>query len=136
MATVEASVAASSTRLLALLLTLAAVLIPSCSSAPWPCDRDDRTNTLPGDEPGARPYETLHAAIEAWLPTAAELHGVELPRLEAAFASRSGHDRYERERIRLYLDNQIFAEISVSTPAPDEVWVVSVWACRPGSVDW
>ena len=70
------------------------------------------------------------------LPTAAELHDVELLRLEAALAARSGPDRYEPERVRIYLDNRIFAAISVSTPAPDEFWVVSVWACRPGSVDW
>jgi hypothetical protein len=133
---VGTGVAASSTRLLAVLLAVAAALLPSCSTVAWPCERDDRANTFPGDEPGARPYETLQAAIDAWLPTAAELHDVELPRLEAALASRSGPDRYEQERIRIYLDNQIFAEISVSTPAPDEFWVVSVWSCRPGSVDW
>ena len=118
-------------------VALVAALLSSCSSGPqWPCDRGDRTNTFPGDEPGARPYETRQAAIEAWLPTAAEMQGVELSRLEAALAGRSGPDRYEPERVRIYLDDHIFAEISVSTPATDEWWVVSVWACPPGSVDW
>ena len=116
---------------------LAAALLSSCSGEPeWPCEREDRANTFPADEPGARPYATRDAAIEAWLPSAAELHAVESSRLEAAFAARSGSDRFEPERIRIYLDDRIFAEISMSTPAPDEWWVVSVWACRPGSVDW
>ena len=118
-------------------LMLAAAMLSSCSSgAVWPCEREARANTFPGDEPGARPYATRDAAIEAWLPTAAELHGVEPSRLADAFAARSGSDRFEPERIRIYLGDQIFAEISMSTPAPDEWWVVSVWACRPGSVDW
>jgi hypothetical protein len=128
---------ACSARLAAAALTLMIAVLSSCSSGPqWPCDRDDRANTFPGDEPGARAYEDRQAAIEAWLPTAAELHDVERSRLEAALATRSGPDRYEPERIRIYLDDQIFAAISMSTPATDEWWVVSVWACRPGSVDW
>jgi hypothetical protein len=116
----------------AVAVALVVALLPSCSSgSQWPCDRDDRANTFPGDEPGARAYETRQAAIEAWLPTAAEAQGVELSRLE-----RSGPDRYEPERVQIYLDDHIFAEISISTPDTGEWWVVSVWACRPGSVDW
>jgi len=123
--------------LLAAAFAVAAASLSSCLSGPqWPCDRDDRANTFPGDEPGARAYETREAAIEAWLPTVAEVQGVEPSRLEAALAARSGPDRYEPERVRIYLDDQIFAEISIGTPDTGEWWVVSVWACRPGSVDW
>ena len=92
----------------------------------WPCDREDRVNTYP--ELPARGYETRIEAVRAWLPLAAEESGQDLARLEAAIAQTSGSDRWELERNRIYLDDQIFAELSLSKP--NKWFLVSVWACR------
>ena len=93
----------------------------------WPCDREDRVNTYPAlpDEGG---YDTRMDAVRAWLPLAAEESGEDLARLEAAIAQTSGSDRWELERNRIYLDGQIFAELSLSEP--NKWFLVYVWACR------
>jgi hypothetical protein len=94
----------------------------------WPCDREDRVNAYP-DLPDEGGYETPRDAVRAWLPLAAERSGIDLSRLEAAVEQTSGPDRFEPERNRIYLNGQIFAELSLS--APTGGWhVIYVWGCR------
>ena len=94
----------------------------------WPCDREDRVNTYP-DLPDEGGYETPRDAVRAWLPLAAESSGIDLSRLEAAIEQTSGPDRFEPERNRIYLNGQIFAELSMSRP--DRKWhLIYAWGCR------
>ncbi len=94
----------------------------------WPCDREDRENTFP-DLPNERGYETRMAVVRAWLPLAAEESGEDLARLEYAIAQTTGADRWELERNRIYLDDQIFAELSIGRPSNEGWGMVYVWTC-------
>lgn len=47
---------------------------------------------------------------------------------KGAVAQTSGPDHWELERNRIYLDDQIFAELSLSKP--NKWFLVYVWACR------
>lgn len=93
----------------------------------WSCDREERENTYPS-LPNEGGYDTRMDAVRAWLPLAAEELGKDLARLEAAIAQTSGSDRWELERNRMYLDDQIFAELSLSKP--NKWFLVYVWACK------
>lgn len=115
-----------SAALVAALVAVVAALTHDRKS--WPCDREDRVNTYP-DLPEEGGYETPRHAVRAWLPLAAESSGIDLSRLEAAIEQTSGPDRFEPERNRIYLNEQIFAELSMSRP--DRRWhLIYVWGCR------
>lgn len=95
----------------------------------WPCDREDRENTFP-ELPNERGYETRMELVRAWLPLAAEESGEDLARLQAAIAQTTGADRWEQERSRIYLDDQIFAELSLGRPSNKGWGIAYVWACN------
>lgn len=86
--------------------------------------RIGRTRTPPSLTKAATTRAWMQSA---WLPLAAEESGQDLTRLEAAIAQTSGSDRWELERNRIYLDGQIFAELSLSKP--NKWFLVYVWAC-------